>query len=235
MTSIKQLIEEYIGPRCDEYEPGCVVCDTWQEYDTLVKHQKDHAMEEEMRRFVNWMNTLPLENQTTLMKALISHTPARLNTHAATEWANRNGATVMREQREKEEMDKFRAEEKAAKRGPWATPRSFKAASEARRAKPVPSEYGWVFDENGKERPITKEEHDAHEAEREAMLNTEHPTNWTPEQLKTLEENIARVTEMSGRGPGRGKSDFIKDIPGVKVTKLKKARKLSTKGFQTKK
>lgn len=33
----EQTIAEYWGRRCDEYEPGCPVCDAWAEYDMMIR------------------------------------------------------------------------------------------------------------------------------------------------------------------------------------------------------
>ena len=40
MNLIEQAIEGHWGPKCSDYEEGCVVCDAWREYDNLVMDNK---------------------------------------------------------------------------------------------------------------------------------------------------------------------------------------------------
>ena len=36
MNLVEEALTGHWGPKCSEYEEGCVVCDAWREYDNLV-------------------------------------------------------------------------------------------------------------------------------------------------------------------------------------------------------
>jgi hypothetical protein len=38
MNLIEQAIEGHWGPKCSEYEEGCIVCDAWREYENLATY-----------------------------------------------------------------------------------------------------------------------------------------------------------------------------------------------------
>ena len=40
MNLIEQALQEHWGPKCSEYEQGCIVCDAWREYDNLMTDNK---------------------------------------------------------------------------------------------------------------------------------------------------------------------------------------------------
>lgn len=36
MNLIEEALTGHWGPKCSEYEEGCIVCDAWREYENLV-------------------------------------------------------------------------------------------------------------------------------------------------------------------------------------------------------
>jgi hypothetical protein len=38
MNLIEQALQEHWGPKCSEYEEGCIVCDAWREYENLATY-----------------------------------------------------------------------------------------------------------------------------------------------------------------------------------------------------
>ena len=38
MNLIEQALTGYWGPKCSEYEEGCIVCDAWREYENLATY-----------------------------------------------------------------------------------------------------------------------------------------------------------------------------------------------------
>ena len=40
MNLIEEALTGHWGPKCSEYEEGCIVCDAWREYDNLVMDNK---------------------------------------------------------------------------------------------------------------------------------------------------------------------------------------------------
>ena len=40
MNLIEEALTGHWGPKCSEYEGGCIVCDAWREYDNLVMDNK---------------------------------------------------------------------------------------------------------------------------------------------------------------------------------------------------
>jgi len=38
MNLIEQALTEHWGPKCSEYEEGCIVCDAWREYENLATY-----------------------------------------------------------------------------------------------------------------------------------------------------------------------------------------------------
>ncbi len=38
MNLIEQALQEHWGPKCSEYEQGCIVCDAWREYENLATY-----------------------------------------------------------------------------------------------------------------------------------------------------------------------------------------------------
>ena len=38
MNLIEQALQDYWGPKCSEYEEGCIVCDAWREYENLATY-----------------------------------------------------------------------------------------------------------------------------------------------------------------------------------------------------
>jgi len=37
IPQVEEAITEYVGPRCDEFYPGCPTCSTWARFDVLKK------------------------------------------------------------------------------------------------------------------------------------------------------------------------------------------------------
>lgn len=40
MKLIKKAIKEYYGKRCPDFEPECIVCQAWAEYDSAKRRQR---------------------------------------------------------------------------------------------------------------------------------------------------------------------------------------------------
>jgi hypothetical protein len=40
MNLVEEALTGHWGPKCSEYEEGCIVCDAWREYDNLVTDNK---------------------------------------------------------------------------------------------------------------------------------------------------------------------------------------------------
>jgi len=38
MNLVEEALTEHWGPKCSEYEEGCIVCDAWREYENLVTY-----------------------------------------------------------------------------------------------------------------------------------------------------------------------------------------------------
>jgi hypothetical protein len=38
MNLIEEALQEHWGPKCSEYEEGCIVCDAWREYENLATY-----------------------------------------------------------------------------------------------------------------------------------------------------------------------------------------------------
>jgi hypothetical protein len=36
MNLVEEALTGHWGPKCSEYEEGCIVCDAWREYENLV-------------------------------------------------------------------------------------------------------------------------------------------------------------------------------------------------------
>jgi len=45
MKLIKKAIKEYYGKRCPDFEPECVVCQAWAEYDSAKRRQRKERKE----------------------------------------------------------------------------------------------------------------------------------------------------------------------------------------------
>jgi hypothetical protein len=55
MNLVEEALTEQWGPKCSEYEEGCIVCDAWREYENLVTYGASatptrNLMVEEMTR-----------------------------------------------------------------------------------------------------------------------------------------------------------------------------------------
>jgi hypothetical protein len=40
MNLVEEALTGHWGPKCSEYEEGCIVCDAWRAYDNLVMDNK---------------------------------------------------------------------------------------------------------------------------------------------------------------------------------------------------
>ena len=49
MNLIEEALTGHWGPKCSEYEEGCIVCDAWRQYDNLLT---DIKVEASIRRAV---------------------------------------------------------------------------------------------------------------------------------------------------------------------------------------
>ena len=38
MNLVEEALTGHWGPKCSEYEQGCIVCDAWREYENLVAY-----------------------------------------------------------------------------------------------------------------------------------------------------------------------------------------------------
>jgi hypothetical protein len=38
MNLVEEALTGHWGPKCSEYEEGCIVCDAWREYENLVAY-----------------------------------------------------------------------------------------------------------------------------------------------------------------------------------------------------
>ena len=45
MKLIKQAIKKYYGKRCPDFEPECIVCQAWAEYDSAKRRQRKERRE----------------------------------------------------------------------------------------------------------------------------------------------------------------------------------------------
>ena len=45
MKLIKKAIKEYYGKRCPDFEPECIVCQAWAEYDSAKRRQRKERRE----------------------------------------------------------------------------------------------------------------------------------------------------------------------------------------------
>ena len=44
MKRIKEAIKEYYGKRCPDFEPECIVCQAWAEYDSAKRRQRRECL-----------------------------------------------------------------------------------------------------------------------------------------------------------------------------------------------
>jgi hypothetical protein len=49
MNLVEEALTGHWGPKCSEYEEGCIVCDAWREYENLLT---DIKVEASIRRAV---------------------------------------------------------------------------------------------------------------------------------------------------------------------------------------
>ena len=40
MNLVEEALTGHWGPKCSEYEEGCIVCDAWRQYDNLMTDRK---------------------------------------------------------------------------------------------------------------------------------------------------------------------------------------------------
>ena len=52
MNLVEEALTGHWGPKCSEYEEGCIVCDAWREYENLVM---DNTIANEMAQVDNNM------------------------------------------------------------------------------------------------------------------------------------------------------------------------------------
>ena len=50
MKLIKKAIKEYYGKRCPDFEPECVVCQAWAEFDVAKRRQRKERKKRKERK-----------------------------------------------------------------------------------------------------------------------------------------------------------------------------------------
>jgi hypothetical protein len=48
MNLVEEALTGHWGPKCSEYEEGCIVCDAWREYENLVTYGASEPKEEKV-------------------------------------------------------------------------------------------------------------------------------------------------------------------------------------------